>query len=334
MSKLRLFAALFLVVGILFPAAAQDKDKDKDKDKPKDDKGKVLLKWDLKKGTAFYQKMTTETKQTMKVMNNDVVQTQKQTFYFSWTPVEQKGDDWIIEQKIEGVVMDIDIGGSKITYDSTKEQGGTNPLGEFFKALVGSSFKLTLDGKTMTVKEVEGREAFLKKLTDANPQMKQLLEQILSKDALKEMAQPTFAAIPNKEVAKGESWKKESELNMGPIGKYKNTFTYTYEGKDDKDKKLDKIKVETKLEYVAPADQPGGALPFRIKAADLKTTSASGTILFDPEKGRIEKSNMNLEMKGKLTIEIGGQTTEVDLSQVQDTKVETADKSQLPAKQP
>jgi hypothetical protein len=112
MSHPRLAAAFVLLLGIAVPLAAQDtKDKDKnknkaaatqdakDKDKGKDQGGKAELKWKFEKGKAFYQKMTTTTEQTMKVMNNDVKQTQKQTFYFSWTPVEQKGDTWILKQK-------------------------------------------------------------------------------------------------------------------------------------------------------------------------------------------------------------------------------------------
>src|SRR6516225_5420624 len=81
------------------------------KDAPADKKGeKALLKWKFEKGKDFYQKMYTKTTQTMKVMNNEVKQTQEQTFYFKWSIVEQKGDDWIIKQKIDAVVMNIEIG--------------------------------------------------------------------------------------------------------------------------------------------------------------------------------------------------------------------------------
>ena len=42
-------------------------------------------------------------------------------------------------------------------------------MGEFFKALVGREFKITLDTKTMKVTKVEGREEFVDKLVKANP---------------------------------------------------------------------------------------------------------------------------------------------------------------------
>ena len=336
----RVLAGLF-VLGLLgsltLPVIGQekDKDKDKDKDKGKDTKvekpgEKVALKWKFEKDKVFYQKMTTSTEQTMKVMNNDVKQTQKQTFYFSWKPVKVEKDKVEIEQTIEGVAMDIDIGGSKISYDSTKDSTANNPLGDFFKALVGSKFTVTLDPAKSKVTDVQGRDDFLKKLVAANPQMKPLLEQILSKDALKEMAEPTFGVVPDKDVTVGGTWSKDTTLDMGPIGKYDNTYKYTLEKYDGK---VATIKVDTTLKYKAPADVAGqGGLPFKIKSADLKTTSATGSITFNNEKGRVEKSDMKLVLSGKLSIEIGGQATTVELSQTQTSAVETMDENPVKKK--
>lgn len=341
---------------IILPSLGQDKDKEK-KEEPKvekkDDKkpeekkpeekkpeekketpkagsDKSLLKWKLDKDKKFFQKMTTETKQNMKVMNNDVVQNQKQTFFFEWTPEKQDGDVWTLVQKIIGVAMDIDIGSQKIAYDSTDSKTATgNPLADFFKALIDSSFTIKLNTKDMKVTDVEGQKEFVSKLVTANQAMKPLLEQILSKKALQDMAEPTFASIPGKEVTKGDKWKRETSLDMGPIGKYDNTYEYTYEGKDGK---LDKISVVSTLKYKEPGEITGGSgqgLPFKIKKADLKSTNAKGVILFDPEKGQVVKSDMELELAGSLTIEIGGQSTEVALSQKQNSSVTTTSESPI-----
>jgi hypothetical protein len=313
-------AVLSLVALALAPAFGAD-------DKP------VTLKWKLEKDKPFYQEMTTTTKQTMKVMNSDVNQNQTQTFYFSWTPTAQDKDgNWTVKQKIDGVKMSIDIGGSKIEYDSTKEAPAANPLSDFFKQLVGSEFTLTLD-KDLKVTKIEGRDAFVKKLAQANPQMEPLLNQILSDKALKEMADPTFASIPNKEVKKDETWSKDSKLDMGPIGTYDNTYKYTFVGKDDKDSKLDKIKVETTLKYTPPTESgASNPLPFKIKSANLTSKNAGGTIWFNTDKGRIDHSDTSLTLQGELNIEIGGQTTKVDLTQEQTTKVTTSDKNPLEKK--
>jgi hypothetical protein len=316
----RYLLALCCLVGLaLLPALAAD-------DKP------ANLKWKLEKDKTFYQEMKTTTKQTMKVMNSDVNQNQEQTFYFSWTPTNQDKDgNWTVKQQIIGVKMSIDIGGSKIEYDSTKEGGTANPLSDFFKQLVNSEFTLTLD-KDLKVTKIEGRDAFVKKLAAANPQMEPLLNQILSEKALKEMADPTFAAIPNKEEKKGATWTKDSKLDMGPIGTYDNSYKYTFTGPDEKTK-LDVIKVETTLKYTPPTDtSTANALPFKIKSANLTSKDAGGTIYFDAEKGRIDHSETSLKLSGELSIEIGGQTTKVELQQDQTTTVKTTDKSPIEKK--
>jgi hypothetical protein len=301
----------FALVSLIAPAFGQD--------------AGTKLQWKFEKGKTFYQEMNTETNQTMKVMGSDIKQKQNQTFYFSWTPVDQDKDgNWELKQKIEGVKMRIEIGGQPIEYDSTKEGQTSTALSDFFKQLVGSEFTLKVN-KDYKVTEIKGRDDFLKKLTNANPQMEPLLKQILSEDALKEMADPTFAAVPNKEVKKDATWERTSKLNMGPIGTYENTYKYKYDG-PDKDKKKDKITVETTLKYTAPSgDAVGGGLPFKIKSASLASKNASGTILFDAEKGRVEESSMEVKLEGDLNIEIGGQATAVKLDQTQTTKVKTSD---------
>ncbi len=340
----RLTAFLFLAVMALpFVGLNLFGQKDEKKNEPKKesksegpkDPTKAPLAWKFEKSKPFFQKMTTTTNQNMKVMNNDVTQKQTQTFFFQWTPLEKddKGN-WKLEEKILAVQMDIDIGGSPIKYDSMAPaaNNASNPLSEFFKALVGSSFTVTLDPKTYKVTKIEGREEFVKKLVQANKQMQPLLDKILSDDALREMAEPTFAVVNNEVAEKGKTWKKKTTLDMGPIGKYENEYTYTYEGAE---KNLDKISVATKLTYLPPEKTEGvGGLPFRIKKENTKLESkkSSGTIFFNREKGRVEKSDMEVELNGTLDIEIGGQQTKVELSQTQTTKVEATDSNPVEQK--
>jgi hypothetical protein len=305
----RYLGALVLVAGLAAPAVGQDT---------------TDLKWKFEKGKTFYQELTTDTKQEMNVMGMPINQTQKQTFYFSWTPLEhnEKDNTWTIRQKIEGVKMDIQIGGNPITFDSTKDTA-SNPLADFFKALVGAEFKLTL-GPDMKVVKIDGREDFLKKLIPANPQMEPLLKQILSDEALKQMADPAFGVVPGKPVKKGDTWERKSVLNMGPIGSYDSTYKYTAEGAEEKDKNLVRIKVDTTLKYVPPAASASG-LPFRITEGKLDSKDASGTVVFDTSKGRVSSSTQTLKLEGNLKIEIAATTSEVKLSQTQTTNVRTTD---------
>jgi hypothetical protein len=301
-------------LALVIPALAQEKP--------------VVLKWKFEADKPFYQEMKTETTQTMKVSGSDVVQKQEMTFYFSWTPKKQDGDNWTIQQKILGVKMKIDIGGTKVEYDSTKDNPQGNPLGDFFNKLKDSEFTITVNKDNKVVK-VDGRDTFLNKLIGQNQQMESLLKKILSEDALKEMAEPTFAVVPSGEVSKNKTWNRDAKIDMGPLGRYENSYKYTYEGAGAD--KLDTIKIETTSKYVKPQetamDQGGNALPFKIKDGDLKSTSSSGTVKFDAAKGRVESADMSLELKGDLSIEISGQTTKVELTQKQTTTVKTLDKN-------
>lgn len=317
MPRNRSLVALLVVAAWAVPALGQDT---------------VDLKWKFEKGKTFYQEMTTSTKQEMEVMGMKINQTQSQTFYFSWTPESEKDKAWTIKQKIVGVKMNIEIAGNTITFDSTKDAGSSNPLSDFFKALVGSEFTLTV-GPDYKVTDIKGDDEFLKKLIAANQQMEPLLRQILSKEALKQMADPAFAVLPDKPVKKGDAWKRTSNLNMGPIGSYESTYNYTYQGKnteakDEKEKKYDKITVDTTLKYVPPMAGAGANLPFKITEAKLETDpkdAKAGVILFDGEKGRIVSSEMTVKLKGNLKIEISGTSADVKLNQEQTTTVKTTD---------
>jgi len=285
------------------------------------------IAWKFEKDKPFYQEMTTKTTQSIVVMGQTVNQTQSHTFYFKWTPLKQEGDKWVLKQTIEGVKMTIDLAGTPITFDSTSTTGGgTNALSEFFKAMVGAEFTLTLD-KNMKVEKVEGREDFLKKLASANAQMEPLLKKILSDDAMKKLADPTFGMIPPAVKKVDEKWESTTKLDLGPLGIYDGTYVYTFKGPDATNKDLAKIEVDTTLVYKAPTES--GDLPFKIREAQIKTKDKQppGVILFNTKTGRLESSKLDIKLEGTLSIEIGGMNANVELKQDQTTEIKTSDKS-------
>lgn len=318
MLQCRFGVVSVLALAFVLPALAQDK---------------AVIDWKFEKGKTFYQELTTTTSQNMKVMGQEVVQKQNQTFYFSFTAKDEKDGVWTIVQKIEGVKMSIEIAGQSISYDSTNPTTTNNPLAEFFKSLINSEFTLTLD-KAKRVTKVEGREDFIKKLTAANAQMQPLLKEILTDESLKQMADPTFGMAAGKEVAKGEAWERKNTVSLGPIGGYDSTYKYIYDGKEKitvggKEETRDKIKIETTLTYKTPAPTTDTTLPFKIKSADLKTKDAGGTAVFDSAKGRLESMKLTQKLEGPIDVEIAGQTSKVDLKQEQTTEIKTSDTSPL-----
>ena len=319
MVRLRLAVVGALAFALVGTAVAQDKQK---------------FELRLKVNEAFYQKMETKVTQVIKVQGQDLTQKQESTFFFKWTPEKQEGDKWAIKQKVEGLVMSIDISGNPIVYDSTKKDAagssGNPGLMDFFKNLEGSEFTVNWNAKDSKVESVGGKDDFVKKLGSGNQQMDSLLKKIMTDDALKQMADPTYGLIPDQPKAVNESWEKKQTLGLGPIGSYDITYKFTYKGKDATQKDFDRIEVNTTLAYKAPTDSGEGLL-FKIKAGNLTSTNPeAGVILYNPKVGRIETATIKLKVTGDLTVVIGGTETKVELNQEQTTTINTADKSLLP----
>jgi len=281
--------------------------------------GDALVFKAFEPGKKIYQVQKTVTNQKMTVMNQPIDQKQEQTFVIEWATADKKDkENYVVTQKITGIEMEINIGGNKISYSSRKEEP-KNPMTEFFKQLQKTplTYKISPD---LEVKEVENTKEFIKNLGDINPQMQSLLNHILSEDALKKMAEPTWWAFPAKGNLAEKKWTKKSELSLGPIGKYTTNFTFTFDS--EKDGKV-KINIETNLEYSAPADNKG--LPFVITKAELKSESGKGHAIFDRKTGRFDHSEITMKLNGKLWIDVSNMSTEVTLNQEQTATSDTYD---------
>jgi hypothetical protein len=352
-SRSRLITSAVLVFAIAAFVGGQEPKKDPQppKDPPKVDpkpadpkapeppKDGKRFDFKLEKDKKFYQKQYTTVQQVIKAQGQDLTQKQESTFYFEYTPVDQKDGKWFVKQRVEGLKMSIDISGNLITYDSTKPENpstGNPGLTEFFKKLKDAEFTATIDAKTFKVDEVKGGKDFIERVAANSAQMDALLKKILTDDALKEMCDPTKNTVPDSPKKPGDTWTREATIGLGPIGSYKVTYKFTYVGPE---KDMDKIDVETTLVYNAPPAPPdpkntgpGDGLLFRIKsgtlssvAADGKTGPGKGTILYNPAKGRFETAEVSIKLKGKLTVTIGGTDTEVELEQEQKTTVKTSE---------
>lgn len=329
------FAVALLGVAIAVSAGAQDRAftvnfKDKDG-----------------KPAPFFQEMSTEVTQFIKVQGQDLPQSQKSTFWYAWTPVkEEKVKEgmeevakWTVKQKVEGLKMEIDISGNPIKYDSRSTDpagsAGNPGLIEFFKNLKDAEFTATI-GKGHKVEKVEGKEAFVTKLGAGSAQMDALLKKVMTEDALKEMTDPTYKLLPDAPKKKGDKWEKKTNLNLGPIGSYELTYKFTYAEpeKEGPKKDFDKLEVETVINYTAPKDNAEGLL-FRIKEGSKLTSDPAGSkgvVYYDPKAQRIDEATINIKLKGDLVVVIGGTDTKVELTQEQKTTIKTAETSFLAPK--
>jgi hypothetical protein len=288
-------------------------------------KEEAVLRWTFQPDRPFYQEVTTETRQVLRVMGTGVPQTQKQTFIFSWTPEERdRRGNWVLKQKIEGIKLDLDISGNKISLDTTKDIDAANPLADFYKALVGAEFTVTLDSDS-TPCRIRGADPLLKKLAGARPETAGVLGQVLSEDALRRVAEISFPALPDEAVQPGDSWTRKSQLDLFNLGKLDVTYRYTYEGKQDG---LDRIRVESSPRYRGATDG-AGSLPFTIKRLEIERSEGRGFMLFDRRKGRVARMELELKLRGPMDISIDKSEVGVVLEEVQKITVRTTDANPL-----
>jgi hypothetical protein len=285
----------------------------------------VVLRWKFHKGRPFYQELTTETDMTLTFPNRDVRQKGTQTFFFRWTPQEQDEDrNWVLTQQVEGVRMEIDAGGNKMKYDSTKGDNDSGTLSDFYRLLVGGEFQVTLDPRKLKVTRIGGREELIKRIVNGNPQKKSLADHVLSEKALVEMAETSFAALPEEPVEPGDSWTRKGKLPMSSVGEYTVTYRYTYEGREGR---LDRVKVECTLKEL-PAGGDGKAPPMRIKKG-ATSGKGSGTLFFDRDKGQVARLELSLRVEGSYTTRANDVDTEVGVVQTQRTTLRTTDANPL-----
>jgi len=274
----------------------------------------------------FYQEIKVETKQVTKITQMENSQLQSQTFWMRWTPLGKKDGNVVVNLKIAGVKMDMDIGGNKITYDSRVKNQPPNPLTDYGNKLKGAEFTLWLNDdnksdKYGAVVKVEVREALQQWLVPG------AIKSMLSEDTVHEWGNLLNRALPGRVVKKGETWTASGRQDRPTIGQYLTSYHFTYEGPAGA---LDLIRVKTVLKYTPPRDEDKDGLPFRILKANFKTCDGSGVVLFDRSHGRIAHATLDTTVAGTLLVIIGGMNTEVDLVQTQRTTINTSDTNPLP----
>jgi hypothetical protein len=280
----------------------------------------------------FYAELTTITKQDMTVMGMKHVQEQTRTLYLRCTPREKKDGKYVVVQKILGLILDIDIGGNKISYDSTVKAQPRSNLSEFFKALVGPEFTVTIgQGKdgNLVVDRVEGLADLVSKLTAINPALETLLKKVLTEEDIKEMAAPMFDFIPpGGIIPTADPWTTTGVVTSGPTGQRKIRNTYTDAGQVNG---RAWIRVATESTHTAPPVlEPG--LSFRVLKSDIKSKDGHGIIVFDQDKGRLQSRQMSVRLEGSLTIDIAGTEELVELKSLQTTRFRTMDKNPIEGK--
>jgi hypothetical protein len=288
----RSWVGVVLVVGLLAaPVRAQDQ---------------VKLEWKLNEGDKFYVEDVSTLKQKIEIMGKVIDQTIKTTMITSYTVKKKTDEGTLIEQKFEDVVV--------------KQQGGLGvDIGQYLEKLKGGVFKLTV-GKGGKLTKFEGYDDFIKKITmgagEGAEDAGKYIRLVISEDVMRNAFEEVYGFVPPEPVKKGDSWKRNSTLPLGPLGSFKIDKTYTLEGKEDANAK---IGLKANMSYVLPKGGAGLGALFKVARGNLKGEGARGNLYFDVEKGRLSRYAMSMIIRGTLTLDVMGNNIDMEITMDQST---------------
>ncbi len=271
---------LVCLAGLTAPAAAQTK-----------------LEWKFKKGDKFYLEAVTDQKQSLQVMGKAVQQNQSSTTIQSVEVKEASGEKVVLSLRFESIKQkkaDGGVGG-----------GGTEAM---LDKLKGTTFTVTMapGGK---IGKFEGYDEMVNKLAEKNEDTAKMIRIVMSEESLRKNVEEIFNFLPDRPVSKGDTWKTETTLPLGPIGTFKAISNYTLDGKA---KEGELISFKSDLVYSLP--KAGAEGPFKVTKGDLKAENAKGTLVFDNTRGRLVRGDNSATIKGAITMDIMGNTIDMEMT--------------------
>jgi uncharacterized protein DUF6263 len=271
--------------------------------------GQTKLSWRFDEGEKFWIETSHSTRDALSLKSaggGDSSQNTERTTLTSFT-VRKKNTDGsvVIEQKIESV---------KVTIQGTLQK----PDASLSQLLEGAVFRLTLSPK-MELKQFEGYEAVAAKATLQNPELGRLFRTSYPEEVMRRAVDEAFGFLPDHEVKTGQKWNRKLVLTLGPLGVLSGLNNFTYRGYSEGKEKID---VESVLTYVPPPQ----TTDFVFQKGDLKAENVRGTILFDPQNGKLAQSEIKLKLKGALTIAVAGMLRSFEYDQEQTIRTRFLDK--------
>jgi hypothetical protein len=276
------------------------------------------LVWKFKDGETFFVEKVESIKQSADLITKQVTQESEITTVTQFHVTKVNADGATVEQKFVGAKLKGDL--------ATNEA-----LKKMMERLKGTTLTITLskDGRLL---KLEGYEEAIKKLSDGKAEEAALVKSVLSEESIKTSLTETFGFLPEKEVKKGDAWTRGIKTPLGPFGFLQGDYEYTFKGKPEKagDKELavDQIGVGAKLHF----DFPKNAVvmgDLKVVRAEFKTESAAGTIDFDASAGKLVRSEVDMNVKGTLTLDNKGNGITVYLEYKTNAKTRLLDKNPL-----
>jgi len=250
--------------------------------------GQGKLQWKFKEGDKLYLEEKLVSKSMTQIGEQKLPFEQTQTRVSALVVKKLTPDSIELQQRIES--WKINTIGALAGNDE-----GAKLLEEIARDVV-FTIQLKPSGEVTAFK---GADEFMKKLADRDKAEAAKFDEIGGKEVLRSMVLLTFDVLPSTLVKKGETWKKEVLVPMGPLGDFKYALTFTDSGKGEAGIKG------------AVSFQPARADPinvgFKVVKMDLSSNAITGKMVFDGAQGRLSSCEWTATKAGTVTVERQGE---------------------------
>ncbi len=266
---------LSLVIASLLPLTAHSQDD---------------LRWKFQSGETLKYQVMQNMQTEMMVGGQKINTNMQQSMDMAWkvSGVTEQGDAEIA-QTVDRVQMKMEGGPfGSLQFDTTSTEVPSNAIvkamADVFRKIIGQEFKVTMKS-TGKVQNVKVPEQLLTALSTTGA------GSALNEDTLKQMMEQSSVLLPAEPVTTGQMWESSQQIQL-PFGEMKVSSKMTYEGRDPATG-MARIAMKPSIS-VTPKE--GSPLQMTMKKSD-----GMGRVLFDPQRGRIVRSDLELTLEMQVT---------------------------------
>lgn len=296
-------------------------DKEEDVAFKKNADGLYDFNFNLKKGEKYPFKIVTTAHNIQSDGKQSMTVNQESTTEIEYTVKDITAEGFVMDVAYKRFAEKMSDGKQSIGFDTNAAEPkdeAAKQRWKFNKAIVGNSFKMTVDkqGKVQDVSNLFKVREKVKTQMKADLKKEQLealdqfLQAALSEDAMISMFEESIAYYPKKAVKKGDTWNKtESEGNA------KSNVTYTFDGINNG---LATIQIKGSSSGSDSQTDPNGS---GVKIFRSLEGNVTGTVNIDEQTGWIKNATMNKDETMRMTQQLKDQKANFSSETKSTTKI-------------
>jgi hypothetical protein len=264
----------------------------------------TLPAWKLTKGQVFEVERITTQQQTVETKGKQFKHDRRSTWHVRLEVQEVLADRSRIRAVLSKVEHEWSGGAATEVIDP-----------KLAEKMQGSSFTLSVTPQGQ-LREWSGYDEFVQKLSQNDKARLKALRITFPEETLREAFADLFGPLPDKKVARGDSWQRSYVEPIPHFGSLRMMVRYVYEGRTNDQ---DRIDYTIQSKYELPRNEL--MVLFRIVKGSIQSEKAHGTLTFDSVAGHLATHERSMRLRGSLTIESMDRQQSLEFISVNELKI-------------